>query len=62
MRSGISLTVSDSDRQRLDAIVADRNAMQKHVWQARIVLLSADGFGTNAIMSATGKAKAKTYW
>lgn len=57
MRSGISLTVSESDRQRLDAIVAERNSLQKHVWRARIVLLSADGFGTNAIMLATGKAK-----
>jgi transposase len=57
MRTGISITVSESDRQRLDAIVADRNTRQKHVWRARIVLLSADGFGTNAIMAATGKAK-----
>jgi transposase len=57
MRSGISIIVSESDRQRLDAIVADRNAPQKHVWRARIVILSADGFGTNAIMAATGKAK-----
>ena len=33
------------------------NAPQKHVWRARIVILTADGFGTNAIMVATGKAK-----
>lgn len=57
MRSGISIIVSESDRQRLDAIVLDRNAPQKHVWRARIVILSAEGFGTNAIMAATGKAK-----
>jgi transposase len=57
MRTGISFTLSDSDRQRLDALIADRNAPQKHVWRARIVLLSADGFGTNAIMAATGKSK-----
>jgi len=57
MRSGISIIVSESDRQRLDAIVADRNTPQKHVWRARIVIFSADGFGTNAIMAATGKAK-----
>jgi hypothetical protein len=54
MRTGISFTLSDSDRHRLDAIVADCNASQKHVWRARIVLLSADGVGTNAIMAVTG--------
>lgn len=26
-----------------------RNTPQKHVWRARIVLLSADGVGTNAV-------------
>lgn len=30
---------------------------QKHVWRARIVLLTADGLGTNAIMAATSKSK-----
>ena len=29
----------------------------KHVWRARIILLSADGLGTMAIMAATGKSK-----
>ena len=57
MRTGISITVSPSDRQRLEAIVRDRAAPQKHVWRARIVLLSANGVGTNAIMRETGKAK-----
>jgi hypothetical protein len=40
---GISITVSRSDRRRLQALVADRNASQKHVWRAEIVLLTADG-------------------
>jgi hypothetical protein len=31
---------------------ADRNASQKHVWRAEIVLLTADGLGTNEIMLA----------
>ena len=57
MRTGISFSLSDGDRQRLDAIVAGRNTPQKHVWRARIVLLSADGVGTTAIMAATGKSK-----
>jgi hypothetical protein len=37
-------------------LVQDRNALQKHVWRARIVLMSAEGVGTNAIMRETGKA------
>ena len=57
MRAGITLQVSPADRCRLEAIVADRNSPQKHVWQSRIVLLTADGFGTNEIMRRTGKSK-----
>jgi transposase len=61
MRKDISITLCETDRQRLEALVADRNTPQKHVWRARIVLLSADGLGTNAIMAATGTAKT-TVW
>jgi transposase len=57
MRSGISITVSSTARRRLRALIADRNSAQKHVWRAQIVLLSADGVGTNAIMRQTGKSK-----
>jgi hypothetical protein len=53
----ITFTVSPGDRQRLRAIVADPKSPQKHVWRARIVLLSSEGLGTSAIMAATGKAK-----
>ena len=61
MRSGISISVSAADRRRLETIVADRNRPQKHVWRARIVLLTADGLGTNAVMAATGTSKT-TVW
>jgi transposase len=61
MRSGISISVSAADRRRLETIVADRNRPQKHVWRARIILLTADGLGTNGIMAATGKSKT-TVW
>jgi len=57
MRTGISFTVSPTDRQRLTALVGDRNARQKHVWRAEIILLSADGVGTVDIMRQTGKSK-----
>ena len=57
MRTGISLRVSASDRRRLEALVGDRNAAQKHAWRAEIVLLTAMGLGTNAIMRRSGKSK-----
>ncbi len=61
MRTGISITVSAADRKRLEALVKDRNAAQKHAWRAEIVLLSADGVGTNEIMRRSGKSgKSKT--
>ena len=37
--------------------VANRNSAQKHAWRAKIVLMTADGYGTAEIMRATGKAK-----
>jgi transposase len=57
MRAGISLTVTPEDRRRLEAIIRDRNSPQKHVWRARIILLTAEGLGTNAITRETGKDK-----
>src|SRR5918996_177087 len=57
MRTGISITITSSVRGRLEAITRDRNASQKHAWRAAIVLLSADGIGTNEIMRRTGKSK-----
>src|SRR5271168_5254098 len=57
MRTGISITLKPSDRRRLAALARDRNAPHKHVWRAEIVLLSADGVGTNEIMRQTGKSK-----
>jgi transposase len=57
MRSGISISLSPSDRDRLDRIIKDRNAAQKHAWRAEIVLLTGDGIGTNEIMRRTGTSK-----
>ena len=57
MRTGISITLKPADRRRLKALARDRNAPHKQVWRAEIVLLSADGFGTNEIMRRTGKSK-----
>src|SRR4051812_49884632 len=57
MRTGISITLKPIDRRRLTTVARDRNAPHKHVWRAEIVLLSADGVGTNEIMRRTGKSK-----
>jgi transposase len=57
MRTGISIVVTASDRHRLEGVIADRNAPQKHVWRCRIIVLTADGLGTNAVMREAGVAK-----
>ena len=57
MRTGVTFEVCAADRTRLEAIAADRNSPQKHVWRANIILLSGAGFGTAEIMRRTGKAK-----
>jgi hypothetical protein len=57
MRTGISIVLTSSDRQRLEAAARNRNAAQKHVWRATIVLLSAEGVGTTEIMRQTGTSK-----
>ncbi len=54
MLTGVSISLAPSDRARLVEIAADRNSPQKRVWRAQIVLLSADGVGTQGIMRATG--------
>jgi transposase len=57
MREGIKVEVSAADRARLEAVAADRNSRQKHAWRARIVLATAEGCGTAAIMRRTGRSK-----
>ena len=57
MRRGIEIEVTAADRARLEAIVADRNSPQKHVWRARIILATGEGCGTAAIMRRAGVSK-----
>ena len=61
MRSDVEIAVSAGDRARLEAIVAAPGSPQKHVWRARIILLSDDGVGTMAIARQAGVAK-PTVW
>jgi len=49
--------VTAPDRAWLEALVSARGSPQKHVWRARIILLTDDGLGTVAIMAETGKSK-----
>lgn len=57
MRERITIEVSAADRARLEAVAADRNSPQKHVWRARIVLATADGCGTAEVMRRAGVSK-----
>src|SRR6476660_6015547 len=57
MRKGIIVELNTADRARLEAVVADRNSPQKHVWRARIVLLTANGHGPALIMRQAGVSK-----
>ncbi|HLQ89844.1 MAG TPA: IS630 family transposase, partial [Xanthobacteraceae bacterium] len=56
-RDDICLYLCPTDRAKLEAIVADRNSLRKCCWRAEIVLATADGLGTNAIMRRTDKSK-----
>ena len=57
MRKGIIVEVTPADRARLQSIIRDRNSPQKHVWRARIIVLTVDGAGTTAITRTVGKGK-----
>lgn len=54
-------SLSRSDRRRLKAFVADGNTAQKIVKRVQIILLSAEGHGTSAIMRAVGVSQT-TVW
>ena len=56
------MNVTRADRHRLEAIVLDRSAPQKHVWRANIILATADGCGTEchgAVAHSQGFSAAK---
>ena len=61
MRKWIIVNVTSAERARIRAVVGNRNSPQKHVWRANIILLTADGLGTNAIMRGTGRAKSAVW-
>jgi len=56
MRKIERLSVTATNRKRLEQLVSDRNTPQKVVWRARIVLLASDGIAANAIAVTVGKS------
>jgi len=60
MREGIIIEVNAADRERLAAVVADRNSPQKHVWQARIILATAEGCGYDSAACARRRRSIRT--
>jgi transposase len=61
IRKPTAIELSAKDRAALREIVADGNTRQKIAKRARIVLMTAEGHGTVAIMRAAGVAKT-TVW
>ena len=51
------MNLTRADRRRLEAIVSDRSASQRHVWRAQIILATGEGCGTAEIMRRSGKAR-----
>ena len=56
MRKIERISISETDRERLERLVRDRNTPQKVVWRARIVLLASNGLTAEAIAAAVGKS------
>jgi transposase len=57
MRSGVDVRLEPGDRERLEAVLAERNSAQKHAWRARIILATAEGCGTAEIVRRAGVSK-----
>jgi transposase len=57
MRHDVEDRLRPGDRERLKAVLADRNSPQKHVWRAWIILATAEGCGTTEVMRRAGVSK-----
>jgi hypothetical protein len=45
MQERTNIRLRAADRKALAAVVANRNSPQKHVWRAKVILLTAKGYG-----------------
>jgi hypothetical protein len=61
MAQSVCVVVNAADRERLAAIVADRNRPRKHVERVRIVLASADRGSTQTVARTVGVSR-PTVW
>ncbi len=57
MAEEVWVLLSSADRARLEAVVADRNRPQKHVWRARIILHSAERLSVAEIARRAGVSR-----
>lgn len=57
MAQTVSVVVGAGDRERLAAVLGDRNRPQKHVQRARIVLLSAERLPVLAVAVQAGVSR-----
>jgi hypothetical protein len=57
MSHELSITVSEIERCRLEALVSSRNVDRKHIRRAEVVLHSADGATIREIRFRTGRSK-----
>ena len=57
MGKNVRIQLSPEDRDRLEALIINRNTVQKHVRRARIVLLAGDRVGTEEIHRRLGVSK-----
>ena len=57
MAQTVCVIVSGSDRQRLEAVVADRNQLRKHVERAQVVLTSVQGRPVRHVADLVGVSR-----
>src|SRR5580698_6809203 len=57
MAQRVCVIVSSSDRERLEAIAADRNRPRKHAERARVVLASAAGDPVQRVAALLGVSR-----
>ena len=57
MAQTVCVILSSSDRQMLEAIVADRNRLQKHVERAQVVLAAAERGSVQSVATGLGVSR-----
>ncbi len=57
MAQTVCVIVSASDRRQLEAVVADRNRLRKHIERAEVILVSARGGPVQGIAAQLGVSR-----